>query len=540
MTELELPQQQPPPMPSLDSLWGPPPDAVAAKPDATSNASHSRPKHGRGTKPLSRTGKQKTAEKQAKRKAASSGAGVVLDGKIAYRATVKNGTVSSYQAFEGANPTEALRAALEGTKGARVVVLGGLLFKPDVELPSARRRQPALAVVAAGTAAWPAANLAAVAACSFTEPHLSKSTTALAGLEGPAPDGFWEALAAAGATAVPLPFVLAPATGSTSEHSDGAWFIVGRGASWLVIISGGRPVAYRELKTGAAALPQAAAMAGVELSRLSKAGGATGVSRQGATTEVYVAGVPSGQKTTEALARAGLRVGDPPLAGVERWEIPVVEQGLALLAVKAATASVPRQSSYASPEVLAKAAEAPAKRRRAAAVAIVAAAALGIAATGVLPMLSASQRLSTAKAALRSASEDKAAVSKWLSLRSQALAAGGAVRQAQGANPAYAAALTLLTSTEPPGTSLTSVIATPPVSSTSGASSSPAGATSQTNGVDMTVQASVKSSTFGPVAAWQRRLEAFGASVEVTSESVLKGTVSLTMTVNVPQKAGKK
>jgi hypothetical protein len=150
-------------------------------------------------------------------------------------------------------------------------------------------------------------------------------------------------------------------------------------------------------------------------------------------------------------------------------------------------------------------------------------------------MLSARQKLGTAKSALLSASEDKAAVSKWLGLRAEAQAAQAAVRQARAGNPGYAAALTLLTSTAPPGASLTSVIATPPVDNTSAtpAPSNPG------DGVDMTVEASVRSATFAPVAAWQRRLEAFGASVEVTSESVLKGTVSLTMTVNVPQKGAK-
>jgi hypothetical protein len=467
-----------------------------------------------------------------------SGTGVVLDGNFAYRAVVKDGTVSSYQAFEGEGPVEALRAALDGTKGAKAVVLGGLLFKAEAELPPARRRQSALAMVAAGTAAWPAANLAAVAVWGGTgktgagKTGAGKtSTVALAGLEGPVPEGFWEALARAGATACPLPFVLTTAPQPEGQGPDQAWFIVGRTASWLVTVADGHPTAYRELKTGAMALHQAAAMAGVELSRLGKAGVA-GPGRQGATTEVFVAGVPTGQRTTEALSRAGLHVGDPPLEGVERWEIPVVEQGLALLAVRAALAVTPPQSSYASPQALARAAEAPARRRRVATTALVAAAALAIAATGVLPMLSASQKLSTAKSALRSASEDKAAVAKWLGLRAEALAADSAVRQARAGNPGYAAALTLLTSTAPPGASLTSVVATPPVSGTSATpvSSSPG------DGVDMTVEAAVKSATFGPVAAWQRRLEAFGASVEVTSESVLKGTVNLTMTVNLPPK----
>jgi predicted amino acid-binding ACT domain protein len=57
--------------------------------------------------------------------------------------------------------------------------------------------------------------------------------------------------------------------------------------------------------------------------------------------------------------------------------------------------------------------------------------------------------------------------------------------------------------------------------------------------VAITAQATVKSTTFRPVAAWQGRLEAMGATVQVTSETVLKGTVSLTMTVDVPQKGEK-
>jgi hypothetical protein len=196
------------------------------------------------------------------RKVLRSGAGVVLDGNIAHRAVVKDGIVTSYQAFEGETPTDALRAALEGTKGAKVVVLGGLLFKADAELPPARRRQSALAMVAAGAATWPAANLAAVAVWRPETPAdktdaAKTGTVALAALEGPVPEGFWEALAKAGATASPLPFVLTPAERPTPGLEQ-AWFIVGKATSWLVTVADGRPTAYRELKTGAMALPQAA------------------------------------------------------------------------------------------------------------------------------------------------------------------------------------------------------------------------------------------------------------------------------------------
>lgn len=525
--------RQPPPIQSLDSLWAPKP----ATPSGSPSISHSRPQHGRGKHKQSKTTKppraarRSNAAKPVGRKSLRSGVGVVIDGNIAHQAVVKNGVVTSYQAFEGETPTDALRAALDGTKGAKVVVLGGILFKADAELPPARRRQSALSVIAAGTAAWPAARLAAVA---IWKKEAATGIAALSALEGPVPEGFWEALARAGATVSPLPFVLASTERPKDPGLEQAWFVVGKTTSWLVTVADGYPTAYRELKTGAMALPQAAAMAGVELSRLRKAG-VTGPGHQGAATEVFVAGVPSGQKTVEALARAGLHVGDPPLDGVERWEIPVVEQGLALLAVRAATTIAPSQSSYASPESLTKAAEAPARRRRAGVTALVAAAALAIAASGVLPMLSAHQKLSTAKSTLLAASEDKAAVSKWLGLRAEALAAQSAVRQARAGNPGYAAALTMLTSTAPPGASLTSVIATPPVDNTS-ATPTP---TTSANGVDMTVDASVKSSSFAPIAAWQRRLEALGASVDVTSESVLKSTVSLTMTVDVPQTGGR-
>lgn|GEM_PF-3339177 len=517
--------RQPLAVQSLDALWTPSP---AAPPAPATSQARSRPKHGQGRakKAKNTASTPKSPLKAVARKALRSGVGVVLDGNIAHRAVVKDGIVVSYQAFEGESQMDALRAALDGTKGAKVVVLGGLLFKAEAELPASRRRQSALAMVAAGTAAWPAANLAAVAVWRPEGEAADKAgKVSLAGLEGPVPEGFWEALAKVGATASPLPFVLA----SRHQGPDQSWFVVGKATSWIVTVAGGRPTAYRELKTGASALPQAAAMAGVELSRLGKAG-VGGQARQGGTTEVFVAGVPTGQRTTEALSRAGLHVGDPPLDGVERWEIPVVEQGLALLAVRAALASTPPLSSYASPEALARAAEAPARRRRALVTALVAAVVLAILASGVLPMLNARQKLSTAKSALSAAAEDKAAVAKWLELRAEAQAADSAVREARAENPAYATALSLLESTAPPGASLTSVVATPPVSSGPGSSSS----SSIGTGVEMTVEASVKSATFAPVAAWQRRLESSGASVEVTSESVLKGDVDLTMTVAVP------
>ena len=507
----------PPAASTIESLWAPA--------EQKAGPAHARRQRGRlglevGKPRIGKPRAGKPGAGEAK-KGLVSGTGVVVDGTVAYRAVVEAGRVVSYRSFEAPGPTEALRAALEGTKGAKVVVLGGLLFKADVELGQPNRWRAALALVAAGTSAWPAANIAAVAALTVGAGTAETGRSALAGLEGPVPEGFWGALERAGATARPLPFVL----------GDGAWFVVGREASWLVTVAEGCPGAYRELRAGAKALPQAASMAAVELSRLGKAGNRA----QAAQPPVHVAGVPAGPQTAEALSRAGLRTEPPPLEGVERWDIPVVEQGAALLAVCAATAPAPPRSWYTPPEVLAKAAEAPAKRRRAAVTGLVTAVALAIAASGVLPMLKARQQLTTASSALRAAAEDKASVSKWAGLRAKAIADDHMVSQVRGSNPSYSAALALLTGTAPAGAKLTSVVATPPVASSSVPG---AGGPQGAGAVDMNVQATVKSATFGPVAAWQSRLEAVGASVQVSSESVLKGTVSLTMTVAIAPKTG--
>lgn len=512
--------RQPLQVQSLEALWEPsvrpgqqppapkasPAKAPAPKPPKEPGAS--RPKHksaGRAKAPA--------VAKQKARKNLRTGTGVVLDGNISHKAVVKDGAVVSYRVFEGSSPVEALRSALDGTKGARVVPLGNLLIKTGVELPQQRAQRSVLAPVAAGTKAWPAADLAGVAVHRGSR---EAKDVVLAGLEGPIADGFWEALESHGAVACPMPFVL----------SEGAWFVVGRNAAWVASVSGGAPVAYKELKTGAGALSQAAGEAGAELSRFDKAGVPSGQ----ATAEVYVAGVPSGKQTEDVLARSGLHVSQAPIDGVERWEIPVVEQGLALLAVRAATASLRPQGTFASPASLAKAAEAPAKRRRAVASVLVAAAAATIVSTGVVPMLHARQELSTAKAELRTASANEASVAKWTALRTQALAAKTTLRSLRVGNPSYAGALRLLLATAPPGTNLTSVVAEPPVATSSSGTSTQI---VNGNGVDMTVQASIKSQTFASVATWERRLTAAGAVVQVSSESVLQKNVSVSMTVDI-------
>lgn len=459
--------------------------------------------------------KPKASPKSARVSGLVTGTGVVLDGAVAHRAVVESGRVVSYSACEGETPVAALSAALDGTKGAKVVVLGNLLLKTGVELPTTKHRRSPLDFVVAATSAWPAANLAAVA--GIADQSGSGDKFVLAGMEGPVPQGLWDALARAGATAKPLPFVV---------QADGSWFVVGRDTSWLITVADGRPVAYRELKAGARALPQAAAMAGVELSRLSRSSSSSVFAAP--ASDVFVLGVPTGPQADEVLAGAGLHSKEPPLDGVERWEIPVVEQGAAALAVRAAASLSFAQGAFASPEALRRAAEAPAKRRRAVATGIVTAAATAIAATGVLPALVARHQLSVAKASLKVASTNEASVARWSALRSEALVDEQMVTQLRAGTPPYAAALSLLTSTAPAGMSLVSVDATPPIPGSSG--SGPA-ATTPTGEVDMTVQANIKSSTFGPAATWQRRLEATGASVAVSSESVLHGVVNLTMTV---------
>lgn len=506
-------QQVAPPADTMSALWSPSPpsdDRPQPQPQPGRKPSHLK----------SRTPKKATGQKTPKRldlglkgRKGASGTGVVLDGKIAHRAVVNSGKVVSYRRYESDSPVEALKAALDGARGASVVVLGGLLFKPSVEAAKARKQRQAMALVSTGTSAWPAANLAAVAAMPALD-----GKVALAGLEGPVPDGFWDVIGRAGATVVPLPFVLCP--------DDGAWLVVGDGTSWLVTVSMGVPEAYRELRSGAAQLPQVATMAGVELSRLTKAGS------HGHEIPVYVTGVPDGPQTTDALSRAGLRVVSTPFDGVVRWEIPVVEQGLAALAVRAATARLKSpESSYTSPEAIKRQAEAPEKRKRVVVTGAVTAAFFAIAATGVVPAVRAKQDLGQAKSSLALAAEDSASVARWLGLSQQAATAKRVVSEIKSANPEYAKALGILSTTSPPGTKMASIVATPP--------STPNGQVVPGAGVEMTVQASIAGASFGPVAAWQRRLEAIGASVQVSSESVFHGQVNVTMTVGITPKGGK-
>jgi hypothetical protein len=507
-------QQIPPPTDTMSALWSPSipgDDRPQPQPQPGGKPSHLK----------ARTPKKATGQKTPKRldlglkgRKGASGTGVVLDGKVAHRAVVNSGKVVSYRRYESDSPVEALKAALDGARGASVVVvLGGLLFKPSVEAAKARKQRQAMALVSTGTSAWPAANLAAVAAMPVLD-----GKVALAGLEGPVPDGFWDVIGRAGATVVPLPFVLCP--------DDGAWLVVGDGASWLVTVSNGTPEAYRELRSGAAQLPQVATMAGVELSRLTKAGS------HGHEIPVYVTGVPDGSQTTDALSRAGLRVVSTPFDGVVRWEIPVVEQGLAALAVRAATARLKApESSYTSPEAIKRQAEAPEKRKRVVVTGAVTAAFFAIAATGVVPAVRAKQALGQAKSSLSIAAEDSASVARWLGLSQQAATAKRVVSEIKSANPEYAQALGILSATSPPGTKMASIVATPP--------STPSGQVVPGAAVEMTVQASIAGASFGPVAAWQRRLEAIGASVQVSSESVFHGQVNVTMTVGITPKGRK-
>jgi len=501
--------------PLLDDLWRGDSSAAAKRPaqtlqppppkDAPRKGKHSAGEVANAFKASKRDKSSRKPLKASKTAKKATAVGVILDGSVAYKAVVRSGSVTAFTVFEADNPTDALKQALKGTKDARVATLGGLLFKPEADIGQMRRGREALAIVAAGTAAWPASRLAGVAALRCPEP----GKVVLAGIDGQVAADFWDELKAAKARLVPLPFVL----------SDGAWFAIGRESSWLIIVQDGLPRNYRELRMGSKALSQAAAAATFELSRLNQSGQVT-----------YVAGVPMDAQTTEILARAGLRAQMPALRGVDRWEIPVVEQGAALLAVQTAVADVPSLGYYASPQALAKAAEAPIRQRRILAVSAVSLVAAAILASGIIPAISAHQQLATEEAVLKLAEKDKATVGRWITLSQQAASAEAALGQLRAANPAFSTAIQLLESTAPPGTQLATVTASPE----SQLNSSAHGGSSPT-GVSMTVQANIiGADSFTSVASWQEELTRQGATVQVYSESLVRHIVSVSLTVTVP------
>jgi hypothetical protein len=431
----------------------------------------------------------------------ASGVGVVVDGNVARRVRVSAGVVVSCETLQAGSPSDALAQALVGTKGARVVVLSGLLFARDVAVepgPPALLPQVLLEV---GQKAWPASKVVSVAGLVAQE-----GKAVLAGWESQGNPAVWAALAKHKARLVPLPFVV----------PDGAWLVVGAAATWVVLVEAGVPQVCRALKATSSDLGEVAAQTGTELARLAHEGWPVGA--------VQVVGVPLEETTSTAFARVGAHVVAPAPMGIARWEIPWAEQGPAALAAMAAVAQPSGSACLRSPDEIARLAEAPARRRRATVLALGTAAAAGVALVGVLPLVSARSALATARSDLSIAQANEASVERWLNLRSEARSLSGQVASVRAPDTAFAAAVALLQSTAPFGTSLGTV-----------------DVTSADGTVSLTAGANLPGASFEPVAAWQEVLEAHGATVQVTGESTSGGLggqgtngVGVSMTVSIP------
>lgn len=428
--------------------------------------------------------------------AGASGTGVVLDGNQAHRAVLVDGKVTAYQSFGSANAAEALRNALGGTKHAKVIVLSSALFNPAWASSPAPKHLQAATALADGAKAWPASAPEAVACMRALD-----GSSVLCGIETPLGPEVYAVAAKARAALVPLAFALG---------TDGIWLVVGAKASWLVVVESSKPVIYRELRSGRDDLGTVGTLASVEIARLAR-------DRKALSSNVSVAGITLDDASAGILARAGIYAAAPPLPGVARYEIPSVEQGMANLCALACISQVASDACYISPAQATAQAEAPARHRRLVAIVAGGIVALGVLMTGLLPLSSANAHLGTARNELAIAQANQASVGPWLALRSQVGSLDAQEHSIRSANPAYAAALGEVVGSAPAGTTPTEVLMSP-----------------QGHDTSMTVNVVVRTTTFAPVAAWQKHLEHLGATVVVGSESVAHGTVTVSMTALVP------